>query len=571
METHEIYIDGQAMDLGNNFDIALLFQSFFFTDIKHIVSNRSYTVKFPPTPGNLKAVGFCASETVSSDFPYKTHTVEYYRNGYRIIQGGLAVVLSIETDIEIAFTWGSIQNTSLLGKDKLSSLAIESMKITSLTYVTPAQKYGLFKIDFGRGQNINYMHPSIRASYIMEKVNAKYGLGINLPNIDKYIIPLITKESAAINRTESRRLYFVAFATGTHIPSIQPAYGSQDNSDYFTYSGMEITCHVGGEVTLSPNFVHYESHLNIMLNGSPITLQGEYFNGLDPYNYRFTNVEKIIVSEGDILSFETGMLGWLGGYQFTLEIQPEAVKPGMSFPLFENLPDMTILDFIKNILLLEGVFMGYANGIIIKSVDDILANLPNAIDWTDKLTNETTDFSVPPFKTFNHNELAQRNLLKWKDDDSVLGNYDGVLTVANTTLEPEKELFSLNFAPSDTQGGVALVPLYGADGSFKTVQNRILFSHKYFINDDESGVFQVYNYSLSFSGTYGIINRKYVGYQKVINKLAMIRVKCVLSDVDLVVLRSDFPVYFSQYGHSYAILRVQVKKNNECLIDLIKL
>ena len=62
MTSHEIYIDGHLIDLSDDFDVALLFQSWFFQEITSIASNRSYTAKIPPTPRNILAIGYSSFE-----------------------------------------------------------------------------------------------------------------------------------------------------------------------------------------------------------------------------------------------------------------------------------------------------------------------------------------------------------------------------------------------------------------------------------------------------------------------------------------------------------------------------
>jgi len=566
MIKHELYIDGLKMDLGDDFDIALLFQSFFFTDLANIVSNRSYNVKFPPTPNNLKTIGFSSLETVVSNFPFVLHNVEYIRNGYRIIKGGIAVVLAIETQIEIAFTWGSIQNFTGLGNDLISTIFDDVFVFMNeqFPFATNSSNYGLFQVDFGKGIDRSYMNISIKASFLLDKINAKYGLNIDIPNIDKYIIPLTTRNGSMFNYNESLSGYEVIGSGNSMV--IYPK--GSPNSSYFTpvmnsIFQTGIAFKNGGDVTFTPSFYNSVDTFNFLLNDTVITLNGVLQNGGN-WNgyYHFTTPVKFNASAGDVLTFPYKSGEYDG---FTLNQYPTEVTFNMSYSINGNLPELTPITFIKTFLSLEGIFAGYGDQIFFKSVDDLYANMPNAIDWTDKLVNETKGFSNPMRKEFNYNSFAQNNVLKWKDDSTVVGGYSGVITVNNKSLDDSKDLLTMTFAASDEKNGMAYIPLFDIDGKFTKGSPKILTLQ------GVVGRFLEPGYNLNFSGPDGIIARKYQGYQNIVEQINFCRVNCVLSDLDLFNMKMDIPVYFQQFGHYYAPLKIQVKANNLCQCDFLRL
>ena len=266
MTSHEIYIDGHFIDLSDDFDVALLFQSWFFQEITSITSNRSYTAKIPPTPRNIRAIGYSSFEDIVSDYPYKRHTVDYYRNGFQIIRNGLAVITSIDSNINFTFTWGSIQNFSKLSDDSLQDLDDGTFYAWNSTsaLLTTADNFGLYKIDFGKGfTDPQYINPSVRASYILDRVKAKYGIDFNFVDAGKYIVPLLLNNGGACNETES----LTEFYNGESIDGLSHPFmviSGNPNAAYFVinnhvdstsgYSGVAIVC--TGKVTFAPAFCY---------------------------------------------------------------------------------------------------------------------------------------------------------------------------------------------------------------------------------------------------------------------------------------------------------------------------
>ena len=71
--------------------------------------------------------------------------------------------------------------------------------------------------------------------------------------------------------------------------------------------------------------------------------------------------------------------------------------------------------------------------------------------------------------------IAQNNWFRYKEDDNVMGNYDGNIQVDDATIEYERNAITLPFSACSTKGGVAYIPLYSyneegeLEGSLKTV------------------------------------------------------------------------------------------------------
>ena len=123
---------------------------------------------------------------------------------------------------------------------------------------------------------------------------------------------------------------------------------------------------------------------------------------------------------------------------------------------------MTQLDFIKAISTMLGVFAYPIEGtniIRFMSVDDIIKKKEQAYNWTRRVIASYMA-NKPKEMKFTIDGFAQRNILKYKDDDTVKGNYSGEITCLISSLEKSREMAELKFAGCDMRGITAFIRLY---------------------------------------------------------------------------------------------------------------
>ena len=131
----------------------------------------------------------------------------------------------------------------------------------------------------------------------------------------------------------------------------------------------------------------------------------------------------------------------------------EKVLPGLTWKIKENLYDMTQTDFIKNIcqrFCLIPDAEKLLNEIEYFQFSEIVDNIGNAYDWSDKVTHNSA-------LTFRNNQYGQNSLMKWADAkdfftkegvavDGDFGDYE--FTIDDTALEIKKTVLELAFHPS---------------------------------------------------------------------------------------------------------------------------
>ena len=117
----------------------------------------------------------------------------------------------------------------------------------------------------------------------------------------------------------------------------------------------------------------------------------------------------------------------------------------------------------------------------------------------------------PKEMKFTIDGFAQRNILKYKDDDTVKGNYSGEITCLISSLEKSREMAELKFAGCDMRGITAFIRLYKYDGEGKAelqkVQPRIL------LEENNGGLSNGTFTQLSFTD---IIKRFYTSFQNAV-------------------------------------------------------
>ena len=150
--------------------------------------------------------------------------------------------------------------------------------------------------------------------------------------------------------------------------------------------------------------------------------------------------------------------------QFTVTLLPEFPEGGL-VKLADWLPDMKQLDFVKTYMLLGGLTIQadpYTNHLRLRTGAQLLANVPQALDWTRKRAAFASPGRLPERElAYRFGSYGQRNLLKWAEDEQVTADYgNGTLLVADEVLPASYDLATLPFAatePSPTMPGLLLL------------------------------------------------------------------------------------------------------------------
>lgn len=599
----ELYIDGAKVDMGES-GVSLEYRSNILTDISKIVSNFSYTVKLPKTKNNLRLIECAHMPSAVSSFPYLPHVGTLLRDGVQIVDGANVVLMSVSDTIEIALSWGNATGFSKIieFEGNLDGLDYGVDDYIFWRYdISPDEDVPIINYGFRTTEKHVTYHPVVSAKWILDKIQSQFNVNLLFPSdkldiLQSLKIPLLKKEDAqkhvdanrvtltlsGLNKTDGALRYYQLmfyglvqsyyieyYNDGSFISAFKPnfknlqlnysidcslvyvgsAYKNGGYLDIVDADTGEIIDQVNAYEVFDKGNDNYECHFKKDLS-------------LDPYDktiYISTTVSK---SGDDSVRMVSGFI--------TLEAKVSEVGADIGeynkYFTIPNLPSIKLIDFIKSIAYMLGVFAvpGENNDIHFVSFDSVIENKSNAVDWSSRiLLNDYGD--VARNISYQLNDFTQKNWFRYKEDDDVTGNYDSFIVVENRALDYERDAVSLPFSACDTLGDVASIPLYSYndDGELEYdsgVNPRIVL----YDSETRSCVF----YPLRWEE---LIQQHYASYQEVVRQPKVVKEQVLLSAPELAVLDLLKPVYIRKYGSYFAIVNVKTKENNISEVELLKI
>lgn len=601
MTRDELYINGVKADLGKN-DISLIYKSNLLTDISKIVSNNSYTIKLPKTAKNLALIECAHLPSSTTKFPYLKHVGNVLRNGIIIVKDANVVLLSVSEYIETALSWGNVTNFASIVNDGKKLTDITHGTVEGVDWVIWSNKgsnsaqFPLIDYGFNSGDPNVWYHPVVTVKWILDKIQEESGLTFNFPSdkktfIDKMIVPLLTRnDSQKINDAFPSFLkmvgYVIAESTFSHLKlnyigdstqqyaSVGGPYGDR------LYTKYPITLKVKGTIEM---LVKYNSgmdvnnqYLNLRVSQSDSSGNISSVSTIERKNYaayiEAPNV-RLLFNFDDLVSIESDEF-----MHFTIEAiatgasssvlsltvyDRNEISFGEKFPLVPNLPDIKQIDFIKAVASMVGLFAlpDGENGIKFIPFDNLSANKSKAVDWTNRVIMAYNSVT-PRNLQYTLDNIAQNNWFRYKEDDNVMGNYDGNIQVDDATIEYERDAITLPFSACSTKGGVAYIPLYSYNDNGELLYNKV--NPRILFLDGTKGIFKGLEWTT-------LIANNYQTYKGLINNAKVVTEYIRLNSIELRDLEMDIPVYLAQYGCYLAIIEIKTKENDICECKLLKM
>lgn len=402
--TKELYINGQLCDLEDT--PSLIFQSPVFNDLDVIQSNRSAEINLPLTPRNRKAFGLIDRIDILDDSAaYRKHSAAYYLGGFPIFTRGYAMVTDVTDTINITLVWGNIDNFQPLFGASLRDLREQIIEVAGADYVewNENTKYvdpdettlaGFIQIDFGAGRNINYSHPSVQVSAILDAIQKYHGITIeNITRLsqtsDKHpmIVPLVSKNSGPdswySDRFEASSAHYGN--SGSSNTALKFREIVSDKRSILTDQNYAID--VSSTKTIDVSIISYSSAVFFpgmrAASASPtLKLRGDSGNGTsevllsvkgidtgsgirfgvkpDLFNNVEVNVEdydtvRWILSNAVTIDATTSDEFTVAA-KFIITPHFDDIQFPSPFPIAENLPDMTHAEFLSALMTMAGLF-----------------------------------------------------------------------------------------------------------------------------------------------------------------------------------------------------------------------
>lgn len=402
--TKELYINGQLCDLEDT--PSLIFQSPVFNDLDVIQSNRSAEINLPLTPRNRKAFGLIDRIDILDDSAaYGKHSAAYYLGGFPVFTRGYAMVTDVTDTINITLVWGNIDNFQPLFDASLRDLREQIIEVAGADYVewNKNKKYvdpdettsaGFIQIDFGAGCNINYSHPSVQVSAILDAIQKYHGITIeNITRLsqtsDKHpmIVPLVSKNSGPdswySDRFEASSAHYGN--SGSSNTALKFREIVSDKRSILTDQNYAID--VSSTKTIDVSIISYSSAVFFpgmrAASASPtLKLRGDSGNGTSEvllsvegidtgYGIRF-GVKPDLFNNVEVNVEDYDTVRWILSNAVTIDattsdeftvaakfiITPhfDDIQFPSPFPIAENLPDMTHAEFLSALMTMAGLF-----------------------------------------------------------------------------------------------------------------------------------------------------------------------------------------------------------------------
>lgn len=620
--TEELFIDGSLVDLKPDATTTLNYKSNLFGDISKITSSNSQTVQCPKTTRNRKIFDNPGAPAYISDKRYKRYSAYLVRNGIEVVSVGYAVLLSASESYEIALYWGVMANlqtwvdkagnlNELTGTEALAWNA--SIAITSLSQMK-STGYGYAKYDCGvSNSNLVNIHPSATAWWILNKIAGQAGFTFEMPT--KYMnalkaiaIPCLScNASPASNAAEATTTTypFITYENGfwgfsiagsvlntdrhkiidpddiTKIRKVDNATkvvisivnqsGAQLGMTLYSNNTNSFPARVYVRATQYSETDETTTQIAISIASSSVTSSTGMYAYQKTYYFAPIN-EELLWGKYEYLRLfphdgSNKIVGSrLGNTKLTITEDFEKIIYPSTFPIPQNLPEISQIDFIKAICGILGIFVvpdpSNANNLKFVSVEILQTNKAQAQDWSDKLVSSNGD--EPKTVEFKINDYCRNNYFKYKEDDTVARKADGNLTVASEVLEKEKTVITLPFAPSDGSK-IAHYKLNDGGTGVDAVQVKDRIMN---LIGNSSGLATLTFDGLDFTT---LLSKYYPTLSRLLNNAIATTEPIKLDEYDLKSLDYTIPFYLRQYGKFYGIISIQSTANKACDVKAVQL
>lgn len=624
----ELLVRGQAVDIAPNTKITLNFASNIFGDISKITPSNSFTINLPKTPKNKRIFGM----TMNTGAPYRRWEAELYINGIAVVDTAYLVILSVGDTYEVALYWGvvtALQN--LKDSDKTLADINEVLQITyggekwwenwEGQYGKDAEgktNVGLLNASYSVGdidlpnnsvaRTQAALLPSVKVSWLWDNIVADNGLNIELPTsfrntLSKLALPFTTHRAA---EEEVYSTYFTKVNHAKYQDIYNATFYAPAQSENSLYFDIGVT---QKELVVDPiilntkhkfdTFIYraieeHKATFNIQVTGSQeyhttsqygmqlhVVKNGAIYKTFSLGRRKEFDVKMLFdadLEEGDEIFFYITGHNAVEDYFNIASVLMEVTRNedrdqvmGGIINTRDNLPTIKQLDFIKAICEMYGLWATLINGVVylVKYSDfypNSIANNTKVLDWSHKLIG-TGDYDAQN-TTYTLLDYAQRNILQYKEDDTVKVDASGALFVDNETLDKEKEMVTLPFAASD---GNIIPHLKWKDDNHTAVEDvkvepRIMGLKEIVGFDSPTKA------TLSFSDlTFSKLTSNYSIWQTMMRNPVVIEEKMWLSEIDIKNLDYRNPIYLQKYGAQFVIDKVQWSEGEPSSVTLVKL
>lgn len=587
----ELYIKGESVDLGDS-EITLNFKSNLLGDISKITASNSYTITLPRTNKNIRLLDFPDVAGHESYMMRDYFNAEYYRNGVKLFDAKAVLISCSEDGFDVALTWGMSEKFIQLMNDDKSIQEFADMALpwnSSTTYdnglVDGQLSHGYIRhnagIDVDSNRDKIFIHPSVNCMRLLEEIASYYGIAMEWGSYKQYIellyLPLISqKANPKYNYFQAEFIKINDFGLEMSLNSTLSGISIVASNSYIKIDDLSTDWDL--LVNIFTNAPSNTSNVVLVrFNGDGGNFYNLYLNsdssGTCSYegkipgninNYSYVTINFIIQNGYTIIEGNGGIVKLS-----SINYDNKQLSYGGVYPIGSNLPDISVVDFIKQICWLFGLFaIKIDTGVFFMPVSKIIDNKKKAVDWSKKLV--PTGWTAKE-TSYTFGDFAQKNYFRYEENENAK-SADGYMVVKNNTLDHEKDLVKLPYTAGGDNGDMRAVPYFkwSDDGTIVELEDcgdrimQLVISFDSQGNEDALLDFS----DLKFQNRVSRFGLSY--YQDLIKSPFAIKDTFRLTEIDLKNLDYTIPVYIERYAAFFAIISIKSQGDySEC--ELLKL
>lgn len=639
------------MDLASDSKPSFTFQSNDLNTLDNRQSSFTIDFELPLTHRNILALESIESVKSTSTLPYNRVPCRYIQNGIEVINNGYAVIDSTGGKYKLNIYSGSVNIFTLIEGKYIADLDWSDLNhewslagMFSRVGADPDIVYPLaaFSKDTSLISNASaaiYAQQCLPALYcktILKRIAASVGLEVSGDSFiegdwfSRIIMPIGTerwettgRQLYAVKTSDARTTGNSFYCNDDHSGNAVDRIGSFDIGDIYPEGGLSGVINPRGKIVL-PN--DYTAPDDITIRWRGVLRTNVIFS---QYYYVYTVIKKngtviftdvATVASGNQLRRTFDITLPAGRYAAGDEIECSAFTVINGVDLFweagattevilntgspmvygtpldvgYNIPKIKQSDFLKTMLqLCAGTYkIDSTTGTIdIIPFRNITANKSLNKDWTNKPYE-----SEPVEVKFRLGKYAQKNYMKWAQDDARKDYGLGTIYVTNENIESETTLFTLPFAGSklgdylsgryvpevfvwdaageyigckprllyleytDFQIPTGIVIIDGVGGTTINFTAQPLTPFTHFSLDSSNSV---NNHGLSFDNT--LIKDFYSEIQEMLKEVKVISGKLRLQPEDVKDFDFSIPIYFQQFNAFFYINKIEGWESGETL------
>lgn len=561
-----LYILGQEIEL-KNVELAQTKQANDIANVETRQTNFTNSFSIPRTAKNtrtLQGLGLIGND---SNVPYqKNEAYLYADSGECLVYKGFAVFSDTSDNYKCNIYDGNLELYKFVENKTLANLDLTELQHSkTLSEVTStfddSRPFKYILADYNGKSvydtdivNIDYLIPSVRASWLIEAIEIYTGYTLN-----------------------------GSFKTNPDFTNLYLTYPKGTPADLtttliFDFINLPL---VPDQGLIQIDSRTFEAVEQISVNAIPnddltFTNNGELVNHITfiTVNEIQTFDEVIVLNVGDILGVSIQIFGVYDLQEGDYWIDRIELYESTNIDFIDELKGMTIREFLNEIVWRFGLTLfknKYDNVYNLKTLAE-RTNQINAIDWSNKFDEEKDEKYI-------FGGYAQENYFRYKYNDQNASYNDGYFLLDNENLEDKKtviqsKIFSPELSPSDLLGFTSKIyklwdktPKDDGTTTYKALANRFYFLRsidKSFegLNIGSESLTSQTVVTLAPVETFKGLNfqqtivKNYSELELLLNKSIVKNVLLNLNDADISVIDLSVPYYFKQLGGSFILNKV---------------